>query len=85
MAQHQSAIKRARATKRRAARNTQWKTRMKNAVKRVRTAKNKERALEELRKTSRLLDQLAAKGVIHRNKAANNKSRLTTFVNRLSQ
>jgi small subunit ribosomal protein S20 len=31
----------------------------------------------------KLLDQLAAKGIIHRNKAANNKSRLTDYVNRL--
>jgi len=31
----------------------------------------------------KLLDQLAAKGIIHRNKAANLKSRLTAVVNHL--
>lgn len=83
MAQHKSAEKRARAAQRRAARNQQWKSRMKNAIKRVRSLKDKEKAMAELRKTTKLLDQLAAKGVIHKNKAANNKSRLTRLVNAL--
>ena len=83
MAQHKSAEKRARSSKRRAGRNAQWKSRMRSAIKRVRSLKEKEKALVELRKTVKLLDQLAAKGVIHKNNAANNKSRLTTFVNKL--
>ena len=83
MAQHKSAEKRARASKRRAARNTQWKTRMRNAIKAVRSAAEKVTALAELKKTVKLLDQLAAKGVIHKNKAANNKSSLTKHVNKL--
>jgi small subunit ribosomal protein S20 len=56
---------------------------MRSAIKRVRTSTEKEKALVELRKTTKLLDQLAAKGVIHKNKAANNKSSLTRFVNKL--
>jgi small subunit ribosomal protein S20 len=52
-------------------------------MKRVRSMKGKEKALAELEKTARLLDQLVAKGVIHKNKAANNKSRLTLYVNKL--
>jgi small subunit ribosomal protein S20 len=83
MAQHESAEKRARVTKRRAERNAQWKSKMRTAVKRVREAKDKEHALPELQKTVKLLDQLAARGVIHRNKAANDKSKLTKFVNHL--
>ena len=83
MAQHKSAEKRARASKRRAARNAQWKSRMRSAIKRVRSTKEKEKALAELRKTVKLLDQLAAKGVIHKNHAANSKSRLTRLVNNL--
>lgn len=43
----------------------------------------KDKALVELRKTAKLLDQLAAKGIIHKNRAANNKSSLTRFVNTL--
>ena len=84
MAQHQSASKRARASKRRAVRNKQWKARMKRAIKRVRSSSEKTSALVELKKTVKLLDQLTAKGVIHRNKAANDKSKLTRFVNKLS-
>ncbi len=83
MAQHKSAVKRARAAKRRAAQNAQWKSRMRNAIKRVRATKEKAKALEELKKTVKLLDQLAARGVIHKNKAANNKSKLTRLVNTL--
>jgi len=83
MAQHKSAEKRARSSKRRAARNAQWKTKMRNAIKTVRSATDKEKAVVELKKTVKLLDQLAAKGIIHRNKAANNKSSLTKLVNTL--
>lgn len=80
MAQHKSAEKRARAAARRSERNAQWTSRLRRAVKRVRTATQKEKALVELNKTVKLLDQLAAKGVIHRNKASNTKSRLTRLV-----
>ena len=57
---------------------------MKRAIKRVRSSSEKTSALVELKKTVKLLDQLTAKGVIHRNKAANDKSKLTRFVNKLS-
>jgi small subunit ribosomal protein S20 len=83
MAQHKSAEKRARVSKRRETRNAQWKSRMRSAVKRLRTMKDKVRAAAELKKTVKLLDQLAAKGIIHANKAANNKSRLTKYVGNL--
>ena len=83
MAQHKSAEKRARISKRRSARNTVWKSKMRSAIKRVRSITEKDKALVELQKTAKLLDQLAAKGIIHKNKAANNKSSLTRFVNTL--
>jgi small subunit ribosomal protein S20 len=56
---------------------------MKNAIKRIRSATDKNTAAQQLRKAVKLLDQLAAKGVIHPNKAANNKSQLTRLVNKL--
>jgi len=83
MAQHASAEKRARIAKRRATRNAQLKSRMRTAIKRVRAAKDKEHGMPELLKTVKLLDHLAAKGVIHKNVAANNKSKLTKIVNKL--
>ncbi|MBI4534701.1 MAG: 30S ribosomal protein S20 [Ignavibacteriae bacterium] len=83
MAQHKSAEKRARSARRRRARNAQAKSRMRTAIKRVRAYKDKDQAAAELKKTVKLLDQLAAKGVIHKNNASNSKSRLTKFVNSL--
>jgi small subunit ribosomal protein S20 len=56
---------------------------MKTAIKRVREAEDKAKAAEALVKTAKLLDQLAAKKIIHKNKAANQKSALTKFVNKL--
>jgi len=84
MAQHKSAEKRARQASRRQIRNTVWKSRMRTAIKKVRAAKDRTTAEVELKKTVKLLDQLAAKGVIHRNKAANQKSALTLHVNKLA-
>ena len=83
MAQHKSAEKRARGSLRRAERNAQSKSKMRSAIKRVRATKEKDKAVAELRKTVKLLDQLAAKGVIHKNQAANSKSKLTKLVNGL--
>lgn len=83
MANHPSAEKRARASKRRAARNAQLKTKYRSAVKKVRSANDKETAQAEFRRTAKLLDQLAARGVIHRNKAANNKSALAKLLKKM--
>ena len=84
MAQHKSAEKRARISLRRAERNAQWKSRLRRAVKRVRGLTDRQKAQAALKSTVKLLDQLAAKHIIHRNKAANTKSRLTRHVNSLS-
>ena len=83
MAQHKSAEKRARGAKRKSARNKQSLARMKTAIKRVRMATDKEKAQSALRNTVKLLDQLAARHIIHPNKASNNKSRLTRLVARM--
>lgn len=52
-------------------------------VKRLRETKNKKDAQDMLKLVYRLLDRLAKKNVIHKNKAANQKSKLTLFVNKL--
>lgn len=80
MAQHLSAERQARKALRNRARNRVYMSRMKTAIKRVRQSKEKEKAAAELKKVAKLLDQYAAKGIIHRNKAANQKSRLTKYV-----
>jgi small subunit ribosomal protein S20 len=83
MAQHLSAVRQARKAITHRARNRANLSKMKTAVKRVREAKAKDIGTIELKKTSKLLDQLAAKGIIHKNYAANKKSVLTKFVAKL--
>ncbi len=56
---------------------------MKTAIRKVLSAEDKESALKQLSETTAILDKLAAKGIIHKNKAANQKSRLTLYVNGL--
>jgi small subunit ribosomal protein S20 len=56
---------------------------MKTAIKSVLSETDKEAAQEKLAKTVSILDKLASKGIIHKNKAANKKSRLALYVNRL--
>lgn len=82
---HKSAQKRARQTVKRTERNKNFKSLLKGSVKRVLTNKDKESAETELRKTVAILDRAAVKGVIHMNKAANQKSKLTKHVNKLGK
>ncbi|MCX7985014.1 MAG: 30S ribosomal protein S20 [Bacteroidetes bacterium] len=84
MPQHKSAEKRVRQIKRRSVLNKARISKMKTLIKRVRSSKTKDEAHEALRKAIKYLDELAAKGTIHKNKASNQKSKLTKFVNRLS-
>lgn len=53
-------------------------------VKRLRTTTDKAEAQELFKTVSGMLDKLAKKNVIHKNKAANNKSKLARFVNNLA-
>ena len=80
MAQHLSAERQARKALRHRERNRRYKSMMKTAIRRVREAKERDKAAIELKKVVKLLDKLAAKGIIHRNNASNKKSRLTKFV-----
>jgi len=56
---------------------------MRTAIKGVLAAENKDDAVLKFSQTQSLLDKLAAKGIIHRNKAANQKARLAVFVKNL--
>ncbi len=81
MPRHKSAVKRARQNIQRAIRNKAALTRMKTLIRKVRSSKTKDEAAKVLRTTVKYLDEIAAKGVIHKNKASNQKSRLTKLVN----
>ena len=83
MANHKSALKRIRANATKRLRNRYQAKTTRTFVKRLRNAVCKEEALALLPKVTSMLDRLAKKNVIHKNKAANNKSKLTKFVNSL--
>jgi len=83
MAHHISAKKRIKTNLKSAKRNVHYKSTMKTAIKKVLTAPSKEVAAVELPKTVALLDRLVSKGIIHKNKAAHQKSRLAKRVNAL--
>ncbi|MBP9099459.1 MAG: 30S ribosomal protein S20, partial [Ferruginibacter sp.] len=57
---------------------------IKSALKNVTSAKKKDEAEKELKKAVKVLDRAAVKGIIHKNNAANKKSKLTRKVNKLS-
>ena len=87
MANHKSAIKRARQNEKRRIRNKSSKTRIKNIVKSVRQTvneKSNEAALTELNIAKSIIDNAAKKGVIHRKTASRKISRLSRLVNTMS-
>ncbi len=84
MANHKSSIKRIRQTQRRKLHNRYYAKTARNAVRKLRTTTDKAVAVELLPKVSSMLDKLAKKNIIHKNKAGNLKSKLTLMVNKLS-
>jgi len=75
-----SAEKRMRTNEVRAERNRARRSRLRTALRKVRQADNAETAGAALREAISLLDRAASKRLIHPNKAARAKSRLTAFV-----
>ena len=57
---------------------------MRTLVKRLEGEKDKEKATALLSQAKAILDRLATKNIIHKNKAANKKSALEKYVNSLS-
>ena len=84
MANHKSAIKRIRANAAKRLRNRYQAKTTRNAIKKLRATTSLEEAKELYPRVVSMLDRLAKKNVIHKNKAANNKSRLAKFVNSLA-
>ena len=83
MPQHKSALKRVRQNEKRRLRNRYHRARMRTMMKNLQTAEDKASAGELLNETKSYLDRLVCKGILHRNKAANYKSRLEQIVNGL--
>ena len=84
MAHHRSALKRIRQSNKRRLQNRYYKKTTRTAIKNLRTLTDKKKAEEFLPKVISMVDKLAKRGSIHRNKASNLKAGLTRFVNGLS-
>lgn len=84
MANHQSSKKRIRQTEKRRLQNKFYAKVARNAVRKLRASSDKNEASAILPKVSSMLDKLAKRNIIHKNKASNLKSKLTLHVNRLA-
>ena len=84
MANHQSSKKRIRQTEKRRLQNRFYAKVARNAVRKLRASTDKSEASALLPKVSSMLDKLAKRNVIHKNKASNLKSKLTLNVNKLA-
>lgn len=84
MANHKSAKKAIRSSaKKRLLNRYQHKT-TRNMIKRLRDTTDATVAVDMYRTVSSMLDRLAKRNVIHKNKASNNKSKLARLVNKLT-
>ena len=83
MANHKSALKRIRQSESRKLNNRYYARTTRSAVKKLRSTTEKEPAQELYPKVVAMLDKLAKKNVIHKNKASNLKSKLAKHVNAL--
>ncbi|AEA45530.1 30S ribosomal protein S20 [Fluviicola taffensis] len=83
MANHKSAQKRIRSNDVKRLRNKYQHKTTRNAVRKLRSLKDKKEASELLPLVSSMLDKLAKRNIIHKNKAANLKSGLMLSVNKL--
>lgn len=87
MANHKSALKRARQSEIRRVRNSGYKSNTKKTIKALRAAVTKssvDEAKDGLVQTTSIIQKTASKGVIHKNTAARKISRLARQVNRLT-
>ena len=84
MAPHQSAIKRIRQTGKRRLLNKYFHKTTRNTMKKLQDMKTKKEATSLLPKVTSMLDKLAKRNIIHKNKASNLKSKLTKHVNAMS-
>ncbi|MBN2000669.1 30S ribosomal protein S20 [candidate division KSB1 bacterium] len=83
MAHHKSALKRINTNARDNLRNKIYMSTLKTQLKKVRSAENKQAGEEQYRKATSMLDKLVSKGIIHKNRAANQKSKLAAVVRSL--
>ncbi len=84
MANHKSSLKRIRQTEKRNLLNRYLGKNMRSAVRGLRAINDKNEALAKFPQVQKMLDRMAKRGLIHRNKAANLKSGLCARIAKLA-
>jgi small subunit ribosomal protein S20 len=84
MANHKSALKRIRANEAKRLRNRYQHKTTRTFIKRLKSSTDKAEAQELLKTVTSMIDKLAKKNIIHKNNAANKKSKLTKLVNAIA-
>ena len=85
MANHKATKKDVRQASKRRERNRYYGKTTRNAIRDLRAVEDATAGKDSLVNVSSMLDKLAKKGVIHKNKAANLKSKLAKKVNALAK
>lgn len=83
MANHKSAQKRIRSNGAKRLHNRYYAKSTRTALKTIKATENKDEAVKLLPKISSMIDKLAKKNIIHKNKASNIKRKLSLKVNAL--
>ena len=85
MANHSATKKDVRQSSKRNERNRYYGKTTRNAIRDIRAVEEKSVALEKQPIVSSMIDKLAKRGTIHKNKAANLKSKLAKRINALTK
>ena len=80
MANHKSALKRIRSSEKKRVQNRYYHKTDRNAVRELRALTSKKEAEERFSKIVAMLDKLAKRNIIHKNKAANLKAGLSAHL-----
>lgn len=85
MANHSATLKDVRQSRKRNERNRYQGKTTRNAIRDFKNLETKTESSEKLPQIASMIDKLAKRGIIHKNKAANLKSKLTKAVNVLEK
>jgi small subunit ribosomal protein S20 len=85
MANHSATKKDVRQSTKRNERNRYYGKTTRNAIRDIRTVEDNKSATEKLPSVLSMIDKLAKRGTIHKNKAANLKSKLAKRVNAIGK
>ena len=83
MSKKKSVQKRIRQAEKARLRNKHYKSLMKSIIKKVKNAETKEEAETLYREAVSVIDSVASKGIIHKNNAANQKSKIAAHIAKL--